>query len=91
MAGLLLPGAPASDRQAGPAPDYTSQYPPECFQLTDKHSQEVYLVSVLSLPPKGSLGAGVTYVCSVHGHPALNATLTAAFTWGENRMSRVCI
>ncbi|CAB1333514.1 unnamed protein product, partial [Coregonus sp. 'balchen'] len=44
----------------------------ECFQVTDSSRKEVYVISVLSLPPRGSVDAGVSYTCSVHWtHPCL--------------------
>ncbi|XP_039972586.1 signal-regulatory protein beta-1-like isoform X2 [Xiphias gladius] len=54
---------------------------PECFQLMDNHSQEVYLFSVFFLPLKQSLATGITFTCDVQDHPAMTTALTASFTW----------
>ncbi|XP_070690737.1 tyrosine-protein phosphatase non-receptor type substrate 1-like [Pempheris klunzingeri] len=54
---------------------------PKCFQVTDNHSQEVFLYSVFFLPLKQSLDTGITFTCWVQDHPAMSAALTASFTW----------
>nr|XP_046169407.1 uncharacterized protein LOC124004727 [Oncorhynchus gorbuscha] len=53
----------------------------ECLQVTDSSRTEVYVISVLSLPPRGSVDAGIFYTCSVQDHPALDSPLSASFTW----------
>ncbi|KAM8869445.1 signal-regulatory protein beta-1-like isoform 1-T8 [Spinachia spinachia] len=52
-----------------------------CFQVTDNHSREAYLLSVIVLPHRGSLGAGINFTCAVQDHPAMTAVMAASFTW----------
>ncbi|TNN77213.1 Tyrosine-protein phosphatase non-receptor type substrate 1 [Liparis tanakae] len=52
-----------------------------CFQVMDNHSGDVYLFSVVVLPQKDSLAAGITFTCGVQDHPAMTTALTASFTW----------
>ncbi|XP_028281963.1 tyrosine-protein phosphatase non-receptor type substrate 1-like [Parambassis ranga] len=61
-----------------------SSRPPQqskCFQVMDNHSREVYLFSVLFLPKKQSLKAGLSFTCTVQDHPAMTTPLTASFIW----------
>lgn len=55
----------------------------ECLQVTDSSRKEVHVISVLSLPLRGSVDAGISYTCSVQDHPALDSPLSASFSWGE--------
>ncbi|KAM7383101.1 hypothetical protein PAMP_002783 [Pampus punctatissimus] len=54
---------------------------PQCFQVMNNHSGEVYLFSVFFLPQKQSLDTGITFTCGVQDHPAMTTALTASFTW----------
>ncbi|KAM7421322.1 hypothetical protein PAMA_015462 [Pampus argenteus] len=54
---------------------------PQCFQVMNNHSGEVYLFSVFFLPQKQSLDTGITFTCGVQDHPAMTTPLTASFTW----------
>lgn len=59
---------------------------PQCFQMMNNHSGELYLFSVFFLPQKQSLDTGITFTCRVHDHPAMNTSLTASFTWGKRNL-----
>ncbi|XP_037308695.2 signal-regulatory protein beta-1-like isoform X2 [Pungitius pungitius] len=52
-----------------------------CFQVTDNHTREAFLLSVIVLPRRGSLEAGITFTCAVQDHPAMTALMAASFTW----------
>ncbi|XP_019896598.2 tyrosine-protein phosphatase non-receptor type substrate 1-like [Esox lucius] len=54
----------------------------DCFQLTDISRKEVYLISVLYLPKRLFVDAGVSYTCTVQDHPGLDSALSASFSWG---------
>ncbi|KAM3613587.1 uncharacterized protein V6R79_001902 [Siganus canaliculatus] len=83
-----LPGSNLSEHPAGGAllsshwtlNSMTPQQP-GCFQVTDNHSQEVYLFSLFYLPLRQSLETGITFTCGVRDHPAMSSALTASFTW----------
>lgn len=59
---------------------------PQCFQMMNNHSGELYLFSVFFLPQKLSLDTGITFTCGVQDHPAMNTSLTASFTWGKKNI-----
>ncbi|XP_055084045.1 tyrosine-protein phosphatase non-receptor type substrate 1-like [Periophthalmus magnuspinnatus] len=54
---------------------------PQCVRLEDTRTSEVYLISVLPLPDREYMEAGVTYACVVEGHPAMTEPLTASYMW----------
>ncbi|CAN9513866.1 unnamed protein product [Ophioblennius macclurei] len=68
-AGWLVSSAP-SDRS-------------QCFQITDRSRQEMYLVSGFLLPKKQSLKTGIIFTCGVRDHPAMTGALTTSITWGN--------
>ncbi|XP_030250712.1 tyrosine-protein phosphatase non-receptor type substrate 1-like [Sparus aurata] len=83
-----LPGSNLSEHPADGAllsSDWLLDSPPpsrpQCFQVMDNGSQEVFLFSVFVLPMKQSLDTGITFTCGVQDHPAMSTALTASFTW----------